>query len=881
MKALHYILAAFLSLAVLPTMAADEVPTLNVPHNQNVSYREHTLCFIVDANVTFTTSSDADWAKVRVSGKNTAYIHLDQNMGDDTRVAHVTFANAEKGMTQTLTISQAKDGSAEFAPSDQYVKPSSATASSSQSGEGIERSYDRNTSTLYHSSYGGGVSATNPVTLTYNFNGGKRIDYINYVPRQDGNGNGRFGKVQVLVKHQGESSYTSVGNFDWEQLSEIRTVILPEDMRDAVSAVQFKVSTGKGGFASCAEMEFYSYDSSSTAELAIFGDDLYSTLRPGVTQADIDALENPFVKSLATKLYSGNYDKKYRVAEFECFTPVGTLSEEWNAPGKYYDQLAGVTGINYSRGKHALVVSGIPEGVNVKLSIVAWYIGKVGFNFDGGNPQSFDFPLRNGLNVIDYNYDWDGLGYICYYADDADNKPNIKVHFVNGQVNGYLSPEKSNEEMHELCKNAKNYCMDLYGKRVHSVWTSEGLYKYCKASDGNSIGYRQYMNFLDTLITWEHREIGFEKYKRIPRNRTMAYVNFTYYMFQGGWGVSFHQNQEQRVLNCKNMMYNDYDAVWGLSHEWGHQHQMTPYLCWAGMGEVSNNIFSYYNVSHMGYVYGTFDDCRKHFWDHNMSGVPKYSTRRHDIYVTVSKDASKYSFSSDLRNACLAEKDSTIYAFDDMEHATRQAGIYDFNVFDILSPLLMLGNYATIHLEKDGKKYVDFYPDLFEALRQEDNKPNGSMIEKGNGFDKYELIAAAQNNNKNGLYSELAKLFPNSCWVKQNYTNKGNTNYYENSVPACLNYIRKASRLYGYNLFNFFERVGFLRVAAYEIGDYGTKNFILTQKMYDEFKEDMEQLEADGVIQPLSDQMLHDIFMVRDFNQSNTDKMYKTPNIAN
>ena len=878
MKALNYILAAFLCLVTLPTQAAGEVPTLLVPHNQQVSYREHTLCFNVDANVAFTTKCDVDWATVRVSKNNIAYIHLEQNLNDEKRVANITFANEEKGLTQTLVITQGMDGSAEYAPSDKYVKPTSASASSSQSGEGIERSYDRNTSTLYHSNYSGGVSASNPVTLTYNFSGGKHIDYFNYVPRSSGGDNGKFGQVTVSVKHQGETKFTTLGSYDWEMAGDIRTVVLPEDMNEKVTAIQFKVSTGKGGFASCAEMEFFAYDNTSTSELAIFGDELYTTLREGVTQADIDALENPFVKSLATKLFAGTYDKKYRVAEFECFTPVGVLSEEWNAPGKYYDQLAGVTGINFTRGQHAIMVSGIPEGVSVSMSIVAWYIGKVGSNFDGGNPQSFNFALRNGMNVITYDYDWDGLGYICYYANDADNMPNIKVHFINGQVNGYLSPEKSNEEMHELCKNAKNTCMDLYGTRVHSVWTADGLYKYCKASDGTSIGYRQYMNFLDSLIAWEHREIGFEKYGRVPRNRTMAYVNYTYYMFQGGWGVSFHQDQEKRVLNCKTMMYNDYDAVWGLSHEWGHQHQMTPYLCWAGMGEVSNNIFSYYNVHHMGYVYGVGDSARKHFWDHNTSGIPKYSTRRSDIYKTVKSDASKYAFSTDLRNACLAEADSTIYGFD--ENPTRAAGIYDFDVFEILSPLVMLGNYATITLEKNGKKYEDFYPDLFEALRQEDDVNGGSTIEKQDGFDKYELVAAAQNGNKNGLYSKLAELYPNSCWVKQNYTNKGSASYYDNSVPACLNYIRKASRLYGYNLFDFFERIGFLRVAAYQIGDYGTKNFILTQKMYDEFKADMEQLVTDGVIKALPEQMHYDIFHIRDFN-TNSDKMYKTPNIPN
>ena len=112
----------------------------------------------------------------------------------------------------------------------------------------------------------------------------------------------------------------------------------------------------------------------------------------------------------------------------------------------------------------------------------------------------------------------------CYYADaNPELQPKLTVHFINGDVNGYLSQDKTNDEMHELTANAKNVCMDVLGKKVHSVWTSEGLHKYCKATDGTSIGYRQYMNVLDSLIQWEHDLLGFKKYNSEPDNRTMLH----------------------------------------------------------------------------------------------------------------------------------------------------------------------------------------------------------------------------------------------------------------------------------------------------------------------------------------------------------------------
>ena len=115
--------------------------------------------------------------------------------------------------------------------------------------------------------------------------------------------------------------------------------------------------------------------------------------------------------------------------------------------------------------------------------------------------------------------------------------------------------------MHELTGNAKNSHMDVVSKKVHAVWSSKGLHSFCKSTTGG-IGYKQYMNVLDSLIVWEHDVLGFTKYNLVPKNRTFAYVNYTYYMFQGGLGVSFHVDQESRVLNCNTLINRDDDAIW-------------------------------------------------------------------------------------------------------------------------------------------------------------------------------------------------------------------------------------------------------------------------------------------------------------------------------
>lgn len=278
--------------------------------------------------------------------------------------------------------------------------------------------------------------------------------------------------------------------------------------------------SGSGDYASCAEMEFRDNTQSLEAQFNMFADDICSTLRPDVDAATIDTIPNPFIKMLAKNIYENTYNTNYRIAEYPCHLSPTTQSENWGAPGKLYDQIAGVTGINFkSHSTQAIAVSGIPDDMDVQLKVVAWYVGRVGSNFDGGDPHTSTYTLRNGINLINYDYDYDGLAYISYYStDDPNNHPDIKVHFLNGQINGYLSTDKTNEEMHKLCQNAPNICMDLVGSKVHSVWTargveginSKGLEGACKASDGTSLGYIQYINLLDSLVAWEHRLLGLE-----------------------------------------------------------------------------------------------------------------------------------------------------------------------------------------------------------------------------------------------------------------------------------------------------------------------------------------------------------------------------------
>lgn len=848
-------------------LADDAYPVIITPHRQTVSYRERTLCYEITANVDFTVTADADWATVRKAGNGTVYIHLKTNEGQAARVANVVFANAENNLSETLTITQSRNELVEEIYSEDFnVKVASATANTQQGGNGIELTYDNNTSTFWHSQWTGSgftVSKNNPAILTYNFTNVDVIDYVSYVPRRDQE-NGNFGEIEILAKCGTEKTYKTIVTKDLRMECGAHRIDL--NLKNPVS-IQFKVYSGNGNYASCAEMKFYKLRENKP-ESAIgdwFADEAMTKLKTGITQEQIDNIENPFITDLVQKLYDGTYETSYRVADYGAKLSPTVQAEIWNAPGKLYDQTQGVTGINIRKGKHGIAVSGLPEGETLPLRVIAWYIGKVGSSFDGGDPVDYNYNLHNGFNVIEYDGDYDGLAYVRYYVDaNPQLRDPVKVHFINGEVNGYLSLDKTNEEMHGLLAVAPNYCMDVVGNNVHSVWTSrgipnvstKGLHGECKATDNASLGYRQFMHMLDSLVIWEHELLGFHKYNRTPDNRTMAYVNFTYYMFQGGKGVSFHADQEHRVLNCRTMIMNDDDAIWGLSHEWGHQHQMTPYFNWAGMSEVTNNMNSYYNIMRMGYRRSEkiqqWTPARKHFIKNDYSDITpgfKGSRTTSSIRRQAYLNASNFSYSTDMRDLCLAMKDSTVYSTTGKKE--RSLSINEVGVGETLCPFIMLYNYFTTH------GIPDFAPDWYEALRQNDDE-NGSQIEKKGEADKYELVASAQNNNKNNKYAELKSKYPNSAWVTKNYVTSSST-MWDNSVPYILNFIRKTSRLSGYNLMPYFEQWGFLRQIAALIGDYGNKWYVMTPDMYNEFKADMDALVQSGELKAMPEGMVEEI----------------------
>ncbi len=439
-------------------------------------------------------------------------------------------------------------------------------ASSFQAGEDISGSFDGDLSTLYHSSYG---NTQMPVTLNYHFDGNTPVDYLKYTPRTDYNINGAFGNVIVKYNTSTNSSFVTLTSFDFEQEKQPKFIEFPNTITPL--NIQIIVQDGANGFASCAEMEFFSYNTNAvaTAPEGIFTDALYTELLPGVTQTQIDAIASSFYKNLAQCIYNGTYSN-YRYNNYEVYKPRGILSQELKTSG--YDPYENPTGIYFESGeKVVLFAQNIDASTPVYLTVKNYEQGY-------GGPSGL-YPLKNGLNVFEVNVT--GLGYIHYYNTNL-NAPDVSVNIVSGQVNGVFDLDTStNADWVQLLTNSTYPRLDIIGEKAHLVYNRDAL-KAGSPFDGISL-----IEKYDQIVRIEHNLMGLYYHDIVPKNHMLAFSEYGGGYYAGGLGV--HLDITWGVNNIANPEQLD---LWGIPHEFGHVNQVRPGLRWVGTTEVTNNIYS-------------------------------------------------------------------------------------------------------------------------------------------------------------------------------------------------------------------------------------------------------------------------------------------------
>lgn len=456
------------------------------------------------------------------------------------------------------------------------IKVVSGTASSYQSGQEIEKSFDGDFSTMYHSNWNNSSGNYFPITLTYNFEKPTDTDYLIYYPRTDGS-NGHFKQVEIQYSADG-NNFVKLVDKDFKGMSTAVKFLFDKTVR--AKSFRFIVRSGAGdgqGFATCSEMEFYAKNPSLFDYSTLFTDATCSELKNGITEAQIDQCEYPFFKNLAYFILKGTYPKEFRVATFNAY-PYPDIQAAINKTSTY-SLLDNPTGISVSAGETLIALVGNTHGKSISIRVQN--LDKAGGDGFGG----LTYPLSEGLNKFVMKEK--GLVYVMYHTDvleDPSALP-IKIHFASGTVNGYYDSQKHAGRWSELLGKATDKYFDVLGQYAHLTFETADFRSYASTS-GNKL-----IDIYDDIVYKQGLLLGLFKYGGMFKNRMYLSVMYHSYMYASANHTGYNRNTMSGVCNPDKVKTTD---VWGPAHEIGHVNQTRPGINWVGTTEVTNNIMSQY-----------------------------------------------------------------------------------------------------------------------------------------------------------------------------------------------------------------------------------------------------------------------------------------------
>lgn len=575
MKTIRYYMLTLVALAFVGNVQAQSVKLDNSNIKKQVlmigresltlDYSDFTTVAVA-ANCNYTATPNDAWLTTRRMDNGNTAIFAQSNYNMASRQGTITFKSEDGTVVRKLTVTQTG-----FDASDRSIPIASGTASNYQSGEGIERSFDGDYATLYHSNYNS--QNTFPITLTYTLKEVSHVDYAVYTPRQDGNVNGNF--QEVTVSYQVGNKWTTLATLNFEGSSAASRIPFGDNGVDDVKAVRFVVKSGTNGFASCSEMEFYTKNNFMEELLhTYFTDNLCTKLREGVTAQEIEQIPVAEIRNMAKAMLAGTYSTEFRIGEFTAFRPLTDLQGELKN-SYLYNNHENPTGITFDEDESVIVmVEGIGEQ-SVALQVR---------NFGPTVFASSTYALQNGINVIKVSNK--GNGYINYYTTSWKTAPKVKMHFLNAKEQGYFSPKykgHTNDDWKRLLANAKGDCLDMHGEFTDCVFPVSSFKANCP-NDGEWL-----MAIYDSIISVERDIMGIYKYKHEFPNRQCAITVAT----SGGLYHASNDGFCVPVNALRDPTSRTHYDVWGAAHEYGHQNQ-TQGLRWIGLTEVTNNIMSAY-----------------------------------------------------------------------------------------------------------------------------------------------------------------------------------------------------------------------------------------------------------------------------------------------
>ena len=551
-----------------------------------------------NVSISITTNLNVDNWEAKVTDKwlratqfkNSLKISVDANIGSNRRTANVKVSSATKHYTITVTQYSASDIVIE---EDIQVKPYAGKASEEETDpdRSIEHSFDdkfiADGGVPYHSKWG--QSADFPVILEYYFEGNTDIDYFIY---HTNSGNGTFGKFDVYTQTKENTEYVHQGSYDFNMRNSPSIASLKTPVK--ATKVKFEVHSGKNGYVSCDEMQFFKKNKKNTLEeqlLTVFTDITCSEIKPDVTQEQIEALPEFFIQT-ASALKDDSYnkwEKEFRIREYYPYSSA----DEWadKLMTRKYGDLDNPTGIYVNEGDEVVVLVGNTHGQSISIQNIGEETSK-GYAQTSVNGDIY--PLKEGVNKLTAKQT--GMLFVMYNTNiqNPDAQP-IKIHIPlgGGKVCGFFSlkEHQTNEKYKELIDKADYKYFCVIGNAIILYFH----HKQLKAAVPYDI--LSSIELWDNMIQWQQELMGIEDvYPKQMNNHIFAISPEGGYMWASEGRIGFVYTALGDILRKSYLMASR--NSWGPAHEIGHVPQGA--INWASTTESSNNLFSNYTIYKFG-----------------------------------------------------------------------------------------------------------------------------------------------------------------------------------------------------------------------------------------------------------------------------------------
>ena len=643
-----------------------------------------------------------------------------------------------------------------------------------------------------------------PVSLTCYFNTAERIDYVDIVP---GRVYGKWGETDVYVTTAENPEEVLYGSYDFKKSTEKQRVVFQDGLANPRS-VRFEIKTADMWIAgdgvtsptliAAHEITFYSINPEALDMLKFFTDNSYSELKPEVTEDDIDAIPNEFFRNLASDIYSGNYDLKYRAATYKPYPHPDVDMKRFRTSN--YSLNDNVTGLYFEAGEHVVFVEET-YGIPISLRVIDYQ------PFDHMAPDSpgwcnedgHYYPLIKGLNKL--NIERRGLVYVMYHTEDSKAKP-IKINFPTALVNKYYDLENEPDvDWGKMLREAKADHIDMKGKKSIFTLPVEWIEHWCGTADKAKAVIEQ----ADSIIFLQEQIQGHHKYNTGGHRNRMLYSSTMAkaFMFAGAYRTGY--SLRYGTPGKKNPLYQDGTVNmllnpkkfrvdgWGAYHEVGHCNQL-PGFKWTGMAEVTNNFTAMY-CAH----FFIKDDYPKHKSDYMLLMTGSWYDDRGKYHETSNRyDAAWQCFNDGGRKHAFSG-----YVGGD---PPGEAGP-GIDPFFRIVPFWQLYLYNTLVLGNE-----DFYPDVYHWCRT-GNLPDGSP---------------------NVVAPEVEVVYDSKTMTGGE---QGKTYRMSNDGERQMNFIRLCCDAAQLDLTEFFEQWGLMTPFYGVVVDYGDHVLRITKEMVDEVYE--------------------------------------------